>query len=444
VSADIGRRIHLLRTGKGLSQRELAEPRYTAAFISSVEAGRRTPSSEALEHLASRLGVSAGELRTGRAADVDTQVDLALAEADRECVSEDGGRTTYERVLGQAEATASQKAHAHIGLGRAALRAAARLSADARRGGETSLAQADVLSRANALAEAARHFDQAETLLASALPHERAEATVGRAEILRAQGDPRYAVYLLAEIRDELARTGYPDPSALLQVHVQLTVCHSQLGDDAEAAASAGAALALAGRTDPARVADLHIATARTLLATGRLAEAAVALVQARQARREAALRPCLASCYRSRGRARGKTGDPAGAVADLTVARRLFHDAGRTGREVDTAFELAELHLGLGQRAQAAELLAAHAGVRSGRAERLRALMAGVSDPREAERCFRASVEAYRVAGPRDKLAQVVGELADLLEEQDRLDDAAEVMRAGLADVQRLTVRRD
>ena len=438
MSADIGRRIHHLRTGKGLSQRELAEPRYTAAFISSVEAGRRTPSSEALEHLAARLGVSAGELRTGRPADVDTQADLALAEADRECVAEGGGRATYERVLGQAEATASQKAHAHIGLGRAALRAAARFSAEARQRGETSFARADTL------AKAARHFDQAESLLAAALPHERAEATVGRAEILRAQGDPRYAVYLLAEIRDELARTGYPDPSALLQIHVQLTVCHSQLGDDAEAAASAEAALALAGRTDPAHVADLHMATARTLLATGRLIEAAVALVQARQARREAALQPCLASCYRARGRARGKAGDPAGAAADLATARRLFHDAGRNGREVDTAFELAELHLGRGQRAQAAELLAGHTGVRSGRAERLRALMAAGSDPEEAERCFRASVEAYRAAGPRDKLAQVVGELADLLEERGRLDDAAEVMRAGLADVQRLTVRRD
>jgi ATP phosphoribosyltransferase regulatory subunit HisZ len=108
----------------------------------------------------------------------------------------------------------------------------------------------------------------------------------------------------------------------------------------------------------------------------------------------------------------------------------------------VDTAFELAELHLGLGQRAQAAELLAAHAEVRTGRAERLRALMADT--PQEAELRFRASVAAHRGAGPRNELAKVVGELADLLEGQGRLDDAAAMMRSGLADVERLTGRGD
>ncbi|NUS53369.1 MAG: helix-turn-helix transcriptional regulator, partial [Streptomycetaceae bacterium] len=43
-----GERIRRLRVHKGLTQRALAEPGYTAAYVSSVEAGRREPSGEAM------------------------------------------------------------------------------------------------------------------------------------------------------------------------------------------------------------------------------------------------------------------------------------------------------------------------------------------------------------------------------------------------------------
>src|SRR5690348_8394681 len=65
-AAEIGRRVLRLRTERGLTQRQLAEPAYTAAYVSTLESGKVRPSEAALRHLATRLGVSYEELTTGR------------------------------------------------------------------------------------------------------------------------------------------------------------------------------------------------------------------------------------------------------------------------------------------------------------------------------------------------------------------------------------------
>jgi transcriptional regulator with XRE-family HTH domain len=433
-AAHVGLRIHRLRTALGMSQKELAAPKYTTAFVSSVESGRQMPSRDALEHLAGRLGISVGELQTGRAADVEVRLDLALAVADAAAGMDPAmAITKYQQVAADSAATSSHRAHCDIGIGHAWLRAA-----DAADNEDTCRA---------ALTAAAAHFTAAGKLLSGEVPHLRSEAIVGSAVCLRKQGDPRYAAYLLTEIRDELLRTGYPDPSALLTLHVQLAVCHSDLGDDDEAASSASAALTLAGLSDPGAVADLHVEVARTLLAANRLGEAATALVQARQVRKEAALRPKLGWCHRARGRDRAKEGDLVGAVADLVAAHQFFTAAGHVDEAVDTGIELAETYQALGRSAQSEAVLDALpeglTSARAARALRVRGLLAAdADDPESAERHFRAAVDGYRHVGPRRELAVAVGELADLLARQDRLDEAAEVMRDGLAQIQTLTGR--
>lgn len=393
-----------------MSQRELAEPRYTAAFVSSVEAGKRTASVEALEYFAQRLAVGVDELRTGRAADHGLRLELALAEAEA-----GGSANDFLAVLHTEGLSTSQRAWCHVGLGHAAL------------------AVSD-------LADATSHFEAADHLftVAAAPPHHRAHATVGRAAALRHQRDARYAVYLLTEARDELTRTGHPDPSALLALHVHLAVAHSDLGDDVQAADAAETALALAAGPRPPAVAQGHLTTARTLLGTGdaaALAEAAIALAQARQALREAALHSKLAWCHRARGLRRGRLGDREGALADLAVAERLFADSGQDERRVDTALELAELRLAMGIAEP--ELPAAHNPVQQARADRLRALMA--DDPPNREQLLAAAIDGFRTRGPRPELARAVNELADLLESAGRGAEALRVLRAGLADVQRL-----
>lgn len=398
-----------------MSQRELAEPGYTSAFVSSVEAGKRTASVEALEYFAERLGVSVDELRTGRAADRGLRLELALAQAEAEAAV-----AGFVDLLGAEGLSDEQRGWCHVGLGHAALSAA-------------DAAGAAVASAA--LADAAAQFETAGHHLTGAPPHHRAHVTVGRAAVLRQQGDARYAVYLLTEARDELTRTGYADPSALLALHVHLAVAHSDLGDDVQAADAAESALLLASGPRHTAVGRGYLDTARTLLAAGALAAAAVALAQARQAYREAALYPKLAWCHRARGLRRGRVHDREGALADLAVAERLFAESGQDERRVDTALELAELRLAMGIAEP--ELPEAQNAVQQARADRLRALMA--VEASEQERYLVAAIGGFRARGPRPELARAVNELADLLESAGRGEEALRVLRAGLADVQRL-----
>src|SRR5436305_12838804 len=61
----VGQRLRRLRRERGLSQRELASPGVSYAYISRIEAGARRPSVKALRMLAKKLGVTPGYLETG-------------------------------------------------------------------------------------------------------------------------------------------------------------------------------------------------------------------------------------------------------------------------------------------------------------------------------------------------------------------------------------------
>ena len=63
----IARRIRDLRLARGWSQRELAQPRYTPAYISALEGGKTRASLKALTHIAERLEMSPAELLGGPA-----------------------------------------------------------------------------------------------------------------------------------------------------------------------------------------------------------------------------------------------------------------------------------------------------------------------------------------------------------------------------------------
>ncbi|HEU4571954.1 MAG TPA: helix-turn-helix transcriptional regulator, partial [Candidatus Limnocylindrales bacterium] len=56
LARQIGGRIKAARLRAGLTQKQLAEPRYTKAYISALENGLIKPSMAALRFLAKRLG----------------------------------------------------------------------------------------------------------------------------------------------------------------------------------------------------------------------------------------------------------------------------------------------------------------------------------------------------------------------------------------------------
>ncbi|WP_405098736.1 helix-turn-helix domain-containing protein [Micromonospora sp. NBC_01412] len=422
----VGARLQRLRAARGLTQRALAEPRYTAAYVSAVEGGRRTPSADAVAHFAERLGVTPVDLTTGRSPAEVVRLHLRLVEAD--CAGPDdpaGAGAGYREVISVAAPLDAPVLVARARLGLAGL---------ALRRGDTG--------------EAAAQLDRAEELLTEAAPHVRAEATAVRAVLVGRGGDLRYATYLLASARDGLVRDGYPDPAALLTLHAELAVCHLQLDDEPAAAEAAARALALAVLAEPARVAGLHLAVAGSLLAGGRTAEAATAAEQARQAARQAMLDVQLASCHRARGRGRWAAGDVPGALADLTTAYDALRAAGQPGLAGDAAVELAEAYRVLGRPATAdalvGEVLARGGeGPGAARAARVRGLLrADAGDRPGAERYLRAAVEGFRAAGRRRELAGTVLALADHLASAGRPDEALDLMREGLRAVERLGER--
>ncbi len=66
--AAVGRRVFEAREAAGLSQRELAFPGCSAAYISRIERGERVPSLQVMRELARRTGVSEQALAFGREA----------------------------------------------------------------------------------------------------------------------------------------------------------------------------------------------------------------------------------------------------------------------------------------------------------------------------------------------------------------------------------------
>jgi transcriptional regulator with XRE-family HTH domain len=115
LARQVGTRLKAARTRAGLTQRELAEPRYTKAYISALENGLIKPSMAALRFLARRLGTVPGEFL----ADEDThwhriEAELRLASGDWQAAAdrfqsildeEPGGLERGMCLLGLAEAT---------------------------------------------------------------------------------------------------------------------------------------------------------------------------------------------------------------------------------------------------------------------------------------------------------------------------------------------------
>jgi transcriptional regulator with XRE-family HTH domain len=78
----IGERLKRLRLDRGLSQRELAAPGVSYAYISRIEAGTRQPSVKALRRLAVKLNVSADYLERGSDLDPTAERELRLSDLE--------------------------------------------------------------------------------------------------------------------------------------------------------------------------------------------------------------------------------------------------------------------------------------------------------------------------------------------------------------------------
>src|SRR3954447_25046931 len=83
LAARIGERIRIARRQAGLTQQQLAEGRYTKAYISALEKGHAKPSMAALNFISQRLGLPASRFLADANGTWDRlAADLALASGD--------------------------------------------------------------------------------------------------------------------------------------------------------------------------------------------------------------------------------------------------------------------------------------------------------------------------------------------------------------------------
>jgi transcriptional regulator with XRE-family HTH domain len=130
----VGARLKRLRLERGLSQRDLASPGVSYAYISRIEAGARTPSVKALRMLAKKLGVSVEYLETGQDLRDSEQRELRLLDAELELRLADETSPAEQRltrILDEAVAAGDAVAarRARIALGTAAAERGSHLEA---------------------------------------------------------------------------------------------------------------------------------------------------------------------------------------------------------------------------------------------------------------------------------------------------------------------------
>jgi len=129
LARKIGERLKAARLAAGLTQQQLADDRYTKAYVSALENGLSRPSMAALNHFSNRLGIPASALINDEPAGwARLEADLALAsgrwddaiEAYGELLQTATGKETRAELLrGKAEGLVRR------GLGREAAAAAA-------------------------------------------------------------------------------------------------------------------------------------------------------------------------------------------------------------------------------------------------------------------------------------------------------------------------------
>lgn len=430
TAESVGDRLLRLRKDLGLTQKDLAGDRYSAAFVSIVESGRRRPSEEAVRHFAGQLGVDPQELLTGRPAHLGVELEMRLVRA-RHAVSTDDLAAAE-----QAYAAARNDAADH-GLVRLEAKALLGLARCAERAGNVQAAM--------------RFLDESEACLIDEPLTERVPGLVTKARINRFSGRLRDAAYLLEGALERLERDSLLDPDAVVQLQYGLVGVYIDLGLLDRAAAAGSAAMSLAGAVeDPEHIGQMHMQVARTFMLQGRWGDAEDALNRAHATYRQLDYLVETAMCHWARGYILLREERLTDAERELTTARDLMRSLDAWYYAGALASELATVLWKQGRPEEALAALddawrlereSASTQLAVADAYRLRGLIArDAGDHAAAERALRSAYESYLSAEAGPVAASTARLLGDLLREAGQLDAAIDVYRRGLEAAERMT----
>ena len=392
----VGQRLRRLRYERGLSQRELASPGVSYAYISRIEAGARRPSVKALRKLAPKLGVSVEYLETGRDLSDRDQRELRLAEAELTL------RLEQDSAKAEAEFSALVVEAQTAGDSETAARARAGLGELADRRGDfaTAIAELEQVRAAGVL---------------SPLAHADVYATLARA--YSASGQPRRAVELLEDCLSQVQAQAPEDISAEVRFATYLSYALSDLGELERAKSVVAQALGRAQEEpDPYSRVRLYWSLARLALMEGkprsalRQIQRAIGLLATEDTRQ-------LARAHLSCGEILVDDGDPEQAQEHFELAEKLLGDHADAADLAWLYSEQARAALLLGEDEPAEEL-----------ARRALSLLAG-GDPLKRARAYATLAEARpeEIDASQAEFAQAL----EVLEAERRWPAAAAVLRA-------------
>jgi tetratricopeptide (TPR) repeat protein len=337
-AVSFGKRLRRLRLARGLTQRELASPSYTHAYVSTLEAGRRRPSAAALRHLAAKLGIEVEELVSTRPPGLTQE--LRAAVRDARIAASDGRLSDAAEALDQVVSRATRhripgveaKAYEIRGL---------------------------VLERTGRPDDALGWFERAEGVLEDRPPSERVDAVAGKARCLLAVGDISYAVFLLETLARSIAEERGPDADAVAHVHAALLDAYLDAGLLRSAAEEAEELRLVAPRLrDPVRQGQVRLYLARLCVTEGRMREAERLLAAAGEAYGRSGLKAETGYAHLALGYVLSREGKSKRARRELERARRIFEETRDIKDLARTLVELARVERTSGDATAAASLL--------------------------------------------------------------------------------------
>lgn len=421
----LGTNLRRLRLQRGLTQRQLAEPAYTDAYVSTIEAGRRHPSRGALEHFAQKLEVTYEELVSGIDPGVPAQLELDLHEARKRLAQGhlESARAAYEKT---------RSTTARFGLRRLETIA------------EWGLGMCD--ERVGDFESAIEHYDRVQDILGAKDLIAGVQALTSKARVLLMMGDVRFAIHILEDRLQRLVIDGLADPDSLVRLHATLVAAYFEAGLYKMAHASAEEALRLAPKaTELENLANMNLNVARVSLQRGDIPQTHDFLGRAELLFRQLDLTDQLSRAHFARGYVFSRQGDLEGAREEFETARRMLDSVDSPIESARVTTELARVARLEGDLDQARAMLQTSiTALRDsdpaelGQAHRELGLCLAPSDDVGAEKSFRHAIELFDRSDEPVEMAATYRVLGELFEERGDIEASCESYRTGLQALER------